>query len=55
MSANGTNHDRGTCDNCGKVGRLGFIVGRPDKSHVHACADRECVAALEGQVWESHA
>lgn len=52
MADNGEDHDRGTCDNCGKSGksgRLGFVVGKPDGSHLHSCPDVECRAALEAR------
>lgn len=47
MSENGVSHVEGVCDNCGKVGKWGWVVGRPDKTHLHACTNPECRDALE--------
>lgn len=47
MSENGTDHKDGTCDNCQAQGKLGWVVGRPDKTHKHACLNPDCRDALE--------
>jgi hypothetical protein len=49
MSKNGTNHTDGKCDNCGARGKLGWIIGRPDKKHFHACTKEDCKDALEAK------
>lgn len=47
MSKNGESHDLGTCDNCKTVGKLGWVIGKPDGSHAHSCPNVACLLALE--------